>query len=68
MTVGLLVHAAVIGGKMSAEGEKPKASLQRAGLYPNKRQWWIVWIAVILIVMGLMAGGDGMMFAFCVSY
>ena len=50
-----------------AEGQKPKSGRQMTGWYPNKRQWWIIWTAAILVVMGLMAGGEGMMFALCVA-
>jgi len=42
---------------------------RRVGWYPNKRQWWVIWIAAILIVIGLMVGyeSDGKWtFAFCV--
>jgi hypothetical protein len=53
------------GGEREAQW-KPEPSLQRTGWYPNKRQWWVIWIAAILAVSGLMAGADGIMFAFCV--
>jgi hypothetical protein len=39
----------------------------RGGWYPNKRQWWVIWIAAVLVVMGLMTGQDGVMFAICVT-
>jgi uncharacterized membrane protein YvbJ len=41
----------------------PESSFQRTGLYPNKRQWWVIWIAAGLIVAGLLAGSNGIMFA-----
>jgi hypothetical protein len=31
--------------------------------YPNKHQWWAIWATAPLIVLGLMNGSDGMMFA-----
>lgn len=33
------------------------------GWYPNKRQWWVIWIAAVLVVAGLMNGVEGAMFA-----
>jgi hypothetical protein len=50
-----------------AELEIRRANLQRTGWYPNTRQWWAIWITAILVVLGLMAGGEGMMFAVCVA-
>jgi hypothetical protein len=28
----------------------------RDGWYPNQRQWWVIWIAAALVVIGLMSG------------
>jgi uncharacterized membrane protein YvbJ len=45
------------------------AAVQKAGWYPNRRQWWVIWIAAALIVTGFMlAGGNGVLFAFCVAF
>jgi uncharacterized membrane protein YvbJ len=46
---------------------EPDFSSRRSGWYPNKRQWWVIWIAAVLVVSGLMAGAEGIMFAFCVA-
>ena len=46
--------------------EEPYTSAHapRAGSwYPNKRQWWAIWITAGLVVAGLLNGSDGVMFA-----
>jgi len=46
--------------------EPKEPQRRRAGWYPNRRQWWVIWIAALLIVIGLMSGSsDGVTFALC---
>jgi hypothetical protein len=53
--------------EVELERREPKSNVERRSWYPNKRQWWIIWVAAILIVAGLMAGAEGIMFAFCAA-
>jgi MFS superfamily sulfate permease-like transporter len=50
------------------ERREPNANFQRASWYPNKRQWWVIWIVAILIVVGLLNRAEGVMFAFCAAH
>ena len=47
------------------EHPEPLLTSQKGGWYPAKRQWWVIWITAILVVIGLMNGQEGAMFAFC---
>lgn len=49
------------------EEQREYGAPRRAGWYPNRRQWWVIWITAILGVIGLMNGGEGAVFAFCVT-
>ena len=41
---------------------EPNAQRAR-GWYPSKRQWWAIWITAGLVVVGLINGSGGVMFA-----
>jgi hypothetical protein len=59
----LHVRAAAIAGTPNRAEQKEVPR----GWYPNSRQRWVIWIAAILAVLGLMIGDNGLRFAFCVA-
>ena len=40
---------------------------QSIGWYPNRRQWWTIWITAFVMVVALLNGADGVVFAFCAA-
>lgn len=53
------------GREAATQGQDLHPISRTGGWYPNKRQWFVIWIVAVLIVSGLMIGGDGFMFALC---
>jgi hypothetical protein len=50
-----------------AQRQGAETQPRRTSWYPSKQQWWVIWSATALVVMGVMAGGAGLTFAFCVT-